>query len=110
MKKVSLFCCFLLMILSSAVAQQFNVAGRVTSASSGRPAEGISVLVKGSKKGTTTNSSGNYNVSVNTGATLVFSGIGFATQELKVSGNTLDVVLQVTVGDIGEVVVRIPSC
>jgi hypothetical protein len=38
------------MILSSAVAQQFNVAGRVTSASSGRPAEGISVLVKGSKK------------------------------------------------------------
>ena len=105
MKKVSLFCCFLLMILSSAVAQQFNVAGRVTSASSGRPAEGISVLVKGSKKGTTTNSSGNYNVSVNTGATLVFSGIGFATQELKVSGNTLDVVLQVTVGDIGEVVV-----
>jgi len=105
MKKVSLFCCFLLLILSSAVAQQFNVAGRVTSASSGRPAEGISILVKGSKKGTTTNSSGNYNVSVNTGATLVFSGLGFATQELKVSGNTLDVVLQVTVGDIGEVVV-----
>lgn len=105
MKQVSLFCCFLLLILSSAVAQQVNVAGRVTSASSGNPAEGISVLVKGSKKGTTTNSDGKYNVSANTGATLVFSGLGFATQELKVSGITLDVVLQVTVGDIGEVVV-----
>ena len=105
MKQVSLFCCFLLLILSSAVAQQVNVAGRVTSASSGNPAEGISVLVKGSKKGTTTNSDGKYNVTANAGATLVFSGLGFATQELKVSGITLDVVLQVTVGDIGEVVV-----
>ena len=72
MKQVSLLCCFLLMILSSAVARQINVAGRVTSASSGRPAEGISVLVKGSKKGVITNSDGNYNVSVNAGTTLVF--------------------------------------
>ncbi len=93
------------MILSSAVAQQINVAGRVTSASSGRPAEGISVLVKGSKKGVITNSDGNYNVSVNAGTTLIFSGLGFASQELKVSGGKLDVVLQVTVADIGEVVV-----
>lgn len=90
---------------SSAVAQQIKVAGRVTSAASGNPAEGISVLVKGSKNGTATNAAGNYNIAVNSGATLLFTGVGFATQEVKVNGATLDVILQVTAGDIGEVVV-----
>ncbi len=105
MKKLLLSCCLLLMIIGSAVAQQIRVAGRVTSAGSGNAAEGISVLVKGAKSGTATSATGDYGILVNKDATLVFSGIGFASQEVKVTGPTLDIVLQVTVGDMGEVVV-----
>jgi TonB-linked SusC/RagA family outer membrane protein len=105
MKKLLLSCCLLLMIIGSAVAQQIRVAGRVTSAGSGNAAEGISVLVKGTKAGIATSASGEYSILVDKAATLIFSGIGFATQEIKVSGTTLDVVLSITAGDMGEVVV-----
>lgn len=105
MKKLLLSCCLLLMLIGSAVAQQVRVAGRVTSAGSGNAAEGISVLVKGSKTGVATSSLGEYSIVVDKAATLVFSGIGFATKEIKVSGTTLDVVLSITAGDMGEVVV-----
>ena len=103
MKKLLLSCCLLLMIIGSAVAQQVRVAGRVTSAGSGNAAEGISVLVKGAKAGTATSAAGEYSILVDKSAILVFSGIGFATQEIKVNGSTLDVLLQITVGDMGEV-------
>jgi TonB-linked SusC/RagA family outer membrane protein len=105
MKKLLLSCCLLLMIIGSAVAQQIRVAGRVTSASTGNAADGISVLVKGTKVGTATSASGDYSILASKDATLVFSGIGFASQEVKVTGPSLDIVLQVTVGDMGEVVV-----
>ena len=105
MKKSLLSCVLLLFIIGSAVAQQMRVSGKVTSNSSGNAVEGISVTVKGAKTGTATSATGDYIISVNKGATLVFSGLGFASQEIKVTGPVLDVVLQVTVGDIGEVVV-----
>ena len=105
MKKSLLSCVLLLFIIGSAVAQQMRVSGKVTSNSSGNAVEGISVTVKGAKNGTATSATGDYIISVNKGATLVFSGLGFASQEIKVTGPVLDVVLQVTVGDIGEVVV-----
>ncbi len=105
MKKLLLSCCLLLMVIGSAVAQQIRVAGRVTSSGSGSAAEGISVLVKGTKTGTATSASGDYSILVNKDAILLFSGIGFASQEVKVTGPTLDVVLKITVGDMGEVVV-----
>lgn len=105
MKKLSLLCCLLLMIIGSAVAQQIRVAGRVTSTSSGNAAEGISVFVKGAKTGTATNASGDYSILVDKAGTLVFSGIGFAPQEIKVAGTLLDVSLKSTSGDLGEVVV-----
>ena len=105
MKRLLISSCLLLMIICSAVAQQIKVAGRVTSAGSGNAADGISVLLKGTKAGTATNANGEYSIMANKEATLVFSGIGFASKEIKVTGPVLDVVLQITVGDMGEVVV-----
>lgn len=95
-------------ILASAMivtAQETRVTGRVTSAATGNGAEGISVTIKGTSKGVTTNSSGNFSINVNKGDRLVFSGIGFATEELTASSNTLELAMQTTAGDLGEVVV-----
>lgn len=105
MRKLMLFCCLLLALFNSAVAQSNRVAGRVTSAASGNAAEGISVSVKGSKTGVVTGTNGEYAINAAKDAVLVFSGIGFAAQEIKVTDNTLNVVLQSTSGDLGEVVV-----
>ncbi|MBR2648764.1 MAG: TonB-dependent receptor [Sediminibacterium sp.] len=104
MKKLMLFCCTLL-LLGSTVAQSIRVVGRVTSAATGNGAEGVTVTVKGSKTGTTTGSNGEYVINVAKDAVLVFSGIGFTTQEQKVTDNVLNISLKSTTGDLGEVVV-----
>jgi TonB-linked SusC/RagA family outer membrane protein len=105
MKKLSFLLGMLLMLLQQATAQQIRVSGRVTSAGTGNPAEGISVVVKGKKAGTTTGANGNFNLLADKNAELVFSGIGFTSKEVKVTGDILDISLQPTSGDLGEVVV-----
>lgn len=105
MKKLSFLACLLLLLFQQAIAQTNKVSGRVTSSGTGNPAEGISVVVKGKQSGTTTGTNGEFNILADKGSELVFSGIGFATKEVKVTGNSLDVTLQATSGDLGEVVV-----
>ena len=105
MKKLSFLLCLLLLLFQQAMAQQIRVSGRVTSAGTGNPAEGISVVVKGKKAGTITGANGNFTILADKNADLVFSGIGFTTKEAKVTGDLLDITLQPTAGDLGEVVV-----
>jgi TonB-dependent starch-binding outer membrane protein SusC len=105
MKKRMLMVLMILVSALAVMAQQVRVTGRVTSAATGNAAEGISVTVKGSNKGVVTNANGQFAISANTGDVLVFSGIGFTAREVKVTGSVLDVALQSTAGDLGEVVV-----
>lgn len=62
-------------------AQDLVVTGRVTSADDGAPLPGVSVIVKGTMTGTSTDLDGNYSISVIKGQTLVYSSIGFADHE-----------------------------
>ncbi len=87
------------------VAQQIRVSGKVTSTGTGSPAEGISVMVKGKKTGAATGATGEYSILVEKGAVLLFTGIGFSSKEVTVTGNIIDVALQPTSGELGEVVV-----
>lgn len=66
---------------------QSTVSGKVTD-DSGLALAGVNILEKGTTNGTTTDFDGNYTIDVNTGATLVFSYIGFATREEKVNGRS----------------------
>lgn len=77
-------------------AQKVNVSGTVTDASNGEAISFGTVQVKGTGDGTLTDIDGNYKISVNSGATLVFSYVGYKAQELKVTrGGTLNVRLAV---------------
>jgi iron complex outermembrane receptor protein len=58
------------------------------------PLPGASVQVEGSQTGTITDFDGKYTIEANTGDILVFSYVGFNTQEVTVSSNTLNVTLQ----------------
>ncbi len=76
--------------------KDITVSGKVTSAS-GEPMVGVSVTVKGSRTGTTTNSEGNYSLTVPDDAVLVFSSVGYEPVEVVVSGkNTVNVSLVVS--------------
>jgi TonB-linked SusC/RagA family outer membrane protein len=68
-----------------APAPEVKVTGTVTD-STGNPIPGASVTVKDTKNGTSTDAAGNYSITVADNATLIFSGIGFATVEEKVNG------------------------
>ncbi|WP_128548028.1 SusC/RagA family TonB-linked outer membrane protein [Larkinella soli] len=87
-------------------AQTNSVSGRVTSASDNNPLPGVSVAVKGTTIGTSTNADGRYTLQAAPGKTLVFSYIGYTTQELTVGNSaTVDVVLQEDTRNLSEVVV-----
>jgi TonB-linked SusC/RagA family outer membrane protein len=82
-----------------------TVTGKVTDGD-GKGLSAISVLVKGSTTGTTTNASGQYSIAASSAAVLQFSSVGYAMQEVSVSGRkVVDVVLSVTAGSMNEVVV-----
>ncbi|MDQ3276957.1 MAG: carboxypeptidase-like regulatory domain-containing protein, partial [Bacteroidota bacterium] len=70
------------------VMAQTTVTGRVTDEAQ-RPLTGVSVVVKGTNNGTTTNASGNFTITVpNSNSTLVFSYVGYGTIEQAVGNNT----------------------
>ncbi|MBN8822183.1 MULTISPECIES: SusC/RagA family TonB-linked outer membrane protein [unclassified Spirosoma] len=82
---------FLLCLLgSTAWAQDRRVIGKVTSAEDGSPLPGVSILVKGTSKGTTTDGGGVFDLMVPStkGTILVFSFVGTTTQEILVGNQS----------------------
>ena len=104
MKKQILLLCLALTSLCS-YAQTITVKGVVTSASDKEPMIGATVQVKGT--GTITSIDGDYSLNdVAKDAVLVFSSIGYETQEIKVNGQTvINVVLKDASELLDEVVV-----
>ncbi len=68
-----------------------------------QPLPGVSVVLKGTTSGTTTDFDGNYAIEANNGDVLIFSYVGYDTQEITISGSTLNVTMQSGVA-LGEVV------
>ncbi|HEY9261224.1 SusC/RagA family TonB-linked outer membrane protein [Chitinophaga sp.] len=84
---------------------QSEITGSVTDGSN-QPIIGASVLVKGTKKGTTTNTQGHFAISAGSNATLIVSFIGFTPREVAVNNqNHLTVTLAVRDEGLNEVVV-----
>ncbi|WP_281261107.1 SusC/RagA family TonB-linked outer membrane protein [Cecembia rubra] len=72
----------------------------------GMPIPGVSVLVRGTTKGTTTDLDGAFSLQVPEGATLIFSFIGFITQEVNIGNRSqINVTLVEDISALGEVVV-----
>ncbi|MBM6759363.1 SusC/RagA family TonB-linked outer membrane protein [Bacteroides mediterraneensis] len=98
-----LFMALFLMNVSWAFAQ-LTVTGRVQS-KSGEPLIGVNVVEKGTTNGTVTDLDGNYSLQVAKGKTLVFSYIGFITQENVVKNARMNVTLVEDTETLEEVVV-----
>ena len=85
-------------------AQQATITGTVTD-NTGAGLPGVNILVKGTNNGAAADFDGNYSIEASQGDVLVFSFIGFATQEITVSGNTVNVTLIEDSSELEEVVI-----
>ncbi len=90
MKRIFLFltiiCC-----IPSIWGQDLAISGTVLDASFNEPLPGVSIIVKNTVKGTTTDFDGNFTMTEMTvGDILVFSYLGFVTQEFTVSNSRSD--------------------
>ncbi|TDO71012.1 TonB-linked SusC/RagA family outer membrane protein [Flavobacterium chryseum] len=89
----------------SAYAQNKVVKGIIKDPS-GLPIPGVNVLIKGSKSGVSTDLDGSYSISVSSGTVLVYSFIGFKSQEITIgNSNEYNVVLKEDDNSLEEVVV-----
>jgi TonB-linked SusC/RagA family outer membrane protein len=85
------FCIPLLFLSFVALGQEKTISGKITDAETGEPLPGVSILVKGKTQGTSSDTNGSYRLTVasdNDPLTLVFSFIGYQTQEIPITDQT----------------------
>ena len=91
MKQILLFC---FLFIGSLYAQEYEVTGKVTDVSN-EPLPGVSVLIKGTTQGVSTDFDGKYTIKVKNGDILEFSSLGMKTKQVKVNGQkVINVVLE----------------
>jgi len=98
----------LFMLYAPWVLAQNNltVTGRITSQENNSALPGVNVVVKGTTTGTTTGADGSYSISAPSGSTLVFSFIGFLSEEVNIGNRTtVDVSMAPDIKALSEVVV-----
>jgi len=106
MKRIAGILVFLLFLGFNAIGQQIQITGKVTSADDGGILPGVSVVIKGTTSGVASNINGDYSIQAPSDAILVFSSVGFQSQEVAVEGRTtINVVMQTEVAGLEEVVV-----
>ena len=108
MRKITIMLVFLLIAgVNFAFAQSRTITGKVTSAQDGMGIPGVTVMVKGTTFGTTSDIDGNYAIDVRPDhQTLIFRYVGMATQEVTIGDqSTINVVLESDVMQMDEVVV-----
>lgn len=88
-----------------AVIEAISISGKVTD-ETGEGLAGVSVIIKNTTQGTITDVEGYYQLEVSEESTLVFSFIGYKTQEIQIGNNTtLDVLMSVDAQTLSEIVV-----
>ncbi len=87
------------------MAQTMTVTGKVTDSDTGEALPGVTIVVKGSTRGTVSDINGKYSIQVQKGTVLVFSFVGYDTKEVKVTKAEHNVSLGSSVVTLDECVV-----
>jgi len=70
------------------LAQDIAISGKVTSSEDGSALPGVNITVKGTSRGTSSDATGSFQLNAPAGSRLVFSFIGFTTQEIAIGNRT----------------------
>lgn len=96
---------FCLVILPATLMAQSTAKGIVTDKANAMPMPGVNVIIKGTSRGTSTDFDGKYSIELSEGEVLVFSYVGYTTQEIVFTGQTsIDVVIEEDASILDEVV------
>lgn len=96
----------LILLSSQAFAQDVSVSGTIKDTDSGDPIPGVNVVIKGTSNGTVTDLDGKYSLAVGDNAVLLFSFVGYESQEVTVGNQTtIDISMFFDISQLGEVVV-----
>jgi TonB-linked SusC/RagA family outer membrane protein len=88
------------------IIQTRNISGRITSSEDGDGLPGVNVIEKGTNNGTVTDVQGRYSLTVSEGAIIVFSSVGFTTEEVNVgSRSVIDLAMVPDIHQLQELVV-----
>lgn len=102
-------CCSIALFASTAAlpdVEEITVSGIVTDGETKDPLPGVSILIRGTTRGTTTDSNGRYTISAERGAVLVFNFVGYDPSEVVIDNATqVDIALVPNISVLGEVVV-----
>ncbi|WP_436517281.1 SusC/RagA family TonB-linked outer membrane protein [Ekhidna sp. To15] len=103
MKRILLLTTLFFFAITCLIAQR-TVSGKVTD-DSGEGLPGVNVVIKGTTNGVTTDLDGSYRMTVDDGATITFSYVGFENQEIEVGARTIIDVTMSGITELQEVVV-----
>ncbi|MDZ7608128.1 MAG: carboxypeptidase-like regulatory domain-containing protein [Cyclobacteriaceae bacterium] len=93
-------------LTAASILQQRTITGTITSLEDNMPLPGVSVILKGTSTGTVTDLDGKYTIDAPDGAVLVFSYVGFITEESVVGNSTvINMVLSPDLTQLDEIVV-----
>jgi TonB-dependent starch-binding outer membrane protein SusC len=99
-------CIFLLLIPEVLIAQEFTISGKITDKNTGETLPGVNIMIKGTTTGKISDVEGNYAITLAKPSILVFSYIGYGSQELQVDhAQKLDIQMQPEVSTLDEVVI-----
>src|SRR5689334_9514137 len=105
MRTVKMLLAFALFLCIHAALAQTRFTGRVTDSITGSPLEGVSIKIKSSKAGTTSNKDGVFSIQASSSDVLVFSYVGYTDQEVNVNDQTnIEVKLVPVITDLGQIV------
>lgn len=108
MKKLLLvsLCLLATLCVTQVFAQSRTITGTVTAKEDGLPLPGVTVRIKGTDQGVSTDANGKFSINAQTGATLTFTYIAYLPQEVTVgNSNVMNVVLTQNNQELNEVVV-----
>ncbi|WP_421920294.1 SusC/RagA family TonB-linked outer membrane protein [Marinifilum sp.] len=106
MKRLIFIVCVIIISIQLINAQTKQISGTVTSADDGLGVPGVSVIIKGTTSGTSTDLDGKYTLEVQASDIIVFSFVGMITQEIPVGKQTMiNVTLKTESFNVDEVVV-----
>ena len=94
------------LLVSSVMLAQQNISGTVMEQDTGGGLPGVTIVISGTDRGTTTDFDGNFTISANKGDVLLISYIGFDSQEITV-GDETSIIVQLVEGQnkLNEIVV-----
>ncbi|HLK27799.1 MAG TPA: TonB-dependent receptor [Puia sp.] len=94
-----------LFLSSNVILAQTVISGKITDSKTGAPISGVSVRVKATKKGTTTNSDGVFKIQAGSNDILEISNVGYKSQNISINGSSdLSISLELATTELQEIV------